>query len=128
MKADLYGILAKVFGNEIKLFTTNCIQVELKNLGIEMRDASYVSQDLEKRKCNHYPPKNAGDCIKGLIGDDNYNRLIVATQHKQLRSDLRRIPAVPLIYLNKSVSILEPPSLATTRKAALVTPNIIFIY
>ena len=51
------------------------------------------------------------------MGDDNLYNYIVATQDKELRSELRQIPGVPLLYINKSVVIFEPPSPATMQKS-----------
>jgi U3 small nucleolar RNA-associated protein 23 len=49
-----------------------------------------------------------------LEGNENKNRYIVATQSAELREALRKVPGVPLIYLNaSSVVILEQPSQAT---------------
>ncbi len=48
-----------------------------------------------------------------MIGVRNKHRYIVATQDRGLRNTLRDIPGVPLVYINRSVMILEPPSRAT---------------
>jgi len=40
-----------------------------------------------------------------------------------LRDYLRRIPGIPLIYINRSVMILEPPSPATTNKVKEIEYN-----
>eukprot|EP00607_Mallomonas_marina_P010073 CAMPEP_0182418306 /NCGR_PEP_ID=MMETSP1167-20130531/2776_1 /TAXON_ID=2988 /ORGANISM="Mallomonas Sp, Strain CCMP3275" /LENGTH=150 /DNA_ID=CAMNT_0024592453 /DNA_START=333 /DNA_END=785 /DNA_ORIENTATION=- len=43
--------------------------------------------------------------------EDSYSRnFFVATQDKEFRQQLRRIPGVPIMYLNKVILILEPPS------------------
>lgn len=46
-------------------------------------------------------------------GDCNAGKYIVATQEVQLRKQLRQIPGVPLIYLNRSVLVFEDISRAT---------------
>ncbi|CAK5264774.1 unnamed protein product [Mycena citricolor] len=49
----------------------------------------------------------------------NKHRYVVATQSQTLRSQLRSIPGVPILHINRSVMILEPPSDATLRSKAL---------
>lgn len=46
-------------------------------------------------------------------GDCNAGKYIVATQEVELRKQLRQIPGVPLIYLNRSVLVFEDISRAT---------------
>ncbi len=40
----------------------------------------------------------------------NGRKFFVATQDTELRSRLRSLPGTPLIYLNKVIMVLEPPS------------------
>lgn len=46
-------------------------------------------------------------------GETNKHRYVVATQSQSLRLSLRDIPAVPIVHVNRSVMVLEPPSDAT---------------
>ena len=48
-----------------------------------------------------------------LTGETNKHRYVIATQSAPLRNKLRGIPAVPVVHMNRSVMILEPPSDAT---------------
>jgi U3 small nucleolar RNA-associated protein 23 len=48
-----------------------------------------------------------------MLGPTNKHRYVIASQSGPLRSMLRTIPAVPIIHINRSVMILEPPSDAT---------------
>lgn len=61
--------------------------------------------------------KSAFDCLLDVIvvNGSNKHRYVVATQKTRLRSRLRKVPAVPLIYMNRSVMILEPMSPATEK-------------
>jgi U3 small nucleolar RNA-associated protein 23 len=63
------------------------------------------------------PFKSAFDCINDIVvvNGANKHRYVVATQKTRLRSRLRRTPAIPLIYINRSVMILEPMSPATEK-------------
>ena len=45
---------------------------------------------------------------------------MLATQSQELRTKLRAIPAVPIVHVNRTVMILEPPSDATLRAKTLV--------
>ena len=56
----------------------------------------------------------------GNTGETNKHRYVLATQSQELRTKLRAIPAVPVVHVNRSVMILEPPSDATLRAKALV--------
>ena len=47
------------------------------------------------------------------LGECNAGKYIVATQEVELRKQLRQIPGVPLIYLNRSVLVFEDISRAT---------------
>jgi U3 small nucleolar RNA-associated protein 23 len=49
---------------------------------------------------------------------DNPHNYCVASQDAELRKELRRVPGVPLIHINRSVVVLEPPSKATKEKIA----------
>ena len=53
-------------------------------------------------------------------GETNKHRYVLATQSTTLRTKLRAIPAVPIVHVNRSVMILEPPSDATLRAKTLV--------
>lgn len=98
--------------------STNCVLVELKKLKDQVHpDAAKVCRELEMRKCNHYPPQAPSDCIKGILGGENKHRYAIATNDKELRQEVAKIPGVPLVYINKSVVILEPPSVATLKRS-----------
>ena len=43
-------------------------------------------------------------------GQTNKHKFVVASQDTDLRRRLRQVPGVPLVYLNRTTLILEPPS------------------
>jgi U3 small nucleolar RNA-associated protein 23 len=49
---------------------------------------------------------------------------VVATQSQPLRAELRRIPAVPIVHINRSVMVLEPPSDATVQAKERVSSRV----
>jgi U3 small nucleolar RNA-associated protein 23 len=93
------------------------------------QEAIVLAKQFERRRCNHLPnkndqetdlangPKSAFDCIANvvIVKGTNKHRYVVATQKSSLRSLFRKIPAIPLIYMNRSVMIMEPMSPVTVR-------------
>lgn len=66
----------------------------------------------------HSGTKTPSACMWTVVAVDktiNKHRYVVASQDYRLRARLRTIPAVPLIYLNRSVMVMEPMSEATTQ-------------
>ena len=61
-------------------------------------------------------------------GDKNKHRYVIATQSQPLRNHLRTIPAVPIIHIEKSVVILEPPSDTTLSIKAEVCLSLLELY
>ena len=101
---------------------------------------------FERRKCNHKEAIPGDDCLASVIGansflfscyrtiphesvlarmncsgDTNKHRYVVSTQSQPLRVKLRSIPGVPILHVNRSVMILEPPSDTTLRAKHLVS-------
>ncbi len=81
---------------------------------------SYViekAKSFERRRCDHRPeeypePLAAVDCISSVVdpkgSKTNKHRYVVATQDLDLRKVMRGIMGVPLVYINRSVMIMEP--------------------
>ncbi|TPX36310.1 hypothetical protein SmJEL517_g01649 [Synchytrium microbalum] len=88
---------------------------ELRELGLF--PALNAARDIELRKCHHTPRMSPCACLTGVVGPENKHRYCVATQDKSLRSRLRNVPGIPLVYFNKGVMILEPASAATDGRA-----------
>lgn len=100
--------------------TTYCVYAELKKLGPDFRPSAAFAKKLEKRRCTHNPAVTAAECIKEIIGSANKNNYCIATQDAELRDAFREIPGIPLIYINKSVLLLEPASIQTMNKVTEV--------
>ncbi|OUM67444.1 hypothetical protein PIROE2DRAFT_40025 [Piromyces sp. E2] len=123
-RLDYKSMLQETVVGKTRIMTTNCVINELRTLGEDFMGAALAAKRLEKRRCTHGGnPVNAADCIKEIIGDTNQFNYCVATQDLNLRDYLRRIPGIPLIYINRSVMILEPPSPATTNKVKEIEYN-----
>jgi len=89
---------------------TQCCIHELYLQGKEQQPAVDLAKTFERRKCNHREAIPGDECLTSIIGTNNKHRYVVATQSHPLRVELRSIPAAPIIHINRSVMVLEPPS------------------
>jgi U3 small nucleolar RNA-associated protein 23 len=97
---------------------TSCAIAELRSKGDDFSGAVIASKRFERRRCKHVEPVSSASCIKEIIDKDNPHNYCIASQDADLRKYLRNVPGVPLIHINRSVVILEPPSKATKSKMA----------
>ncbi|KAJ2918947.1 hypothetical protein MD484_g1374, partial [Candolleomyces efflorescens] len=108
---------------------SNVLQGEVKPKlyleGKPSQAAVDIAKTFERRKCNHREAIPADECLADVIGDSNKHRYVICTQSSTLRTKLRTIPAVPIIHINRSVLVLEPPSDATLRKKALAEQKLL---
>ena len=70
---------------------------------------------MERRRCNHHTldqPMSTRDCFSDIIdpknSQTNKNRYIIASQDEDVRIFCRAIKGVPLIYVKRSVMVMEP--------------------
>lgn len=84
-----------------------------------MWDAIQVAKNFERRRCGHHPddfpePLSTQECLSSVVDPKksglNTHRYVVATQEQDVRRIMRRIKGVPLIYIARSVMIMEPMS------------------
>lgn len=54
------------------------------------------------------------------LGEENKNRYVIATQSLELRKELRKVAGTPIIYIARSVVLLETPSDQTLAKKSAV--------
>jgi U3 small nucleolar RNA-associated protein 23 len=71
------------------------------------------AKTFERRRCNHHEleqPLSEKECIESVVvhNGENKHRYCVATQAPDIRAMFRQVPGVPLIYINRSVMIMEP--------------------
>ena len=110
---------------------TQCCIHELYLKGKEAQSAVDLAKTFERRRCNHREAIPGDECLLSVVGesstslrcsqsetysyvgDSNKHRYVIASQSTPLRQQLRQIAAVPLVHVNRSVMILEPPSNAT---------------
>ncbi|CAN3372334.1 hypothetical protein DIURU_004541 [Diutina rugosa] len=108
----LKGLSSTVQG-EIKPMITQCCMEQLYKTNDEKLIA--LGKKFERRRCNHKPAIDADRCIESVtnIDGENKHRYVVATQSERLRKQLRKIPGVPLIYMNPGVMVMEMISKAS---------------
>lgn len=119
-KMDLVAGLKRTLQGQVKPLITQCSMREL----YETKDQPLIAQakEYERRRCNHRPDEQRREfaqCLKEVLdpkgSHTNKHRYIVATQDADVRAEMRRIPGVPLIYISRSVMILEPMASATEK-------------
>ena len=117
---DLVKGLKRTVQGELKPMITQCCMQKLyesKNSG-----AINLAKLFERRRCNHSPsdPLEPSQCIKSIVDIEGENkfRYVVATQDPDLRKHLRMVPGVPLIYMKRSVMVMEPMSSSSAQYAS----------
>lgn len=90
-------------------------------------EAIELAKSCERRRCGHHPdeypePLSTLECFQSVVdpkgSGENKHRYVVASQSQDLRRLLRGVRGVPLIYIKRSVMILEPMSDESSRLRA----------
>ena len=70
---------------------------------------------MERRRCGHHTldePLSTLECVSSVIDPKkslmNKNRYVVASQDEEVRSYCRKVRGVPLVYVKRSVMVMEP--------------------
>ncbi|WPK25584.1 hypothetical protein PUMCH_002904 [Australozyma saopauloensis] len=118
---DIVKGLNRTIQAECKPMITQCCMQALYLT--ENQEAIDLAKSFERRRCNHNikEPKTPVECVQSIVDVDgeNKHRYIVASQSTKLRRKLRAVPGVPLVFMNRSVMVMEPASDASKRAAAL---------
>lgn len=88
----------------------------LKHVPQPTKDALILTaQSMERRRCNHHvldEPLSTLECYNSVIdpknSHTNKNRYIVASQDDDVRRHCRGIKGVPLVFVKRSVMVMEP--------------------
>ncbi|KAK9452235.1 Fcf1-domain-containing protein [Limtongia smithiae] len=115
-KMNLVKSLESVVQSKIKPMITQCCIKSLYDRGDDAKEAIALAKTFERRRCNHLEnPLSQAECLRNVVNvkGKNRHRYIVATQDQTVRGQFRNIPATPMIYINRSVMIMEPMSRAT---------------
>ncbi|KAJ2902557.1 hypothetical protein MKZ38_000387 [Zalerion maritima] len=116
---ELEPALERTLRGEVKPMITQCSMRHLyarKNEpGIDR--VIEFAKTLERRFCGHHPsdypePLSTLECFSSVVDPknkgENKHRYVVASQEQGVRKYMRHVPGVPLIYVHRSVMIMEP--------------------
>ncbi len=74
-----------------------------------------IARSMERRRCNHHTledPLSTLECLSSVIdpknSKTNKNRYVVASQEDEVRRYCRGVKGVPLVYVKRSVMVMEP--------------------
>ena len=74
-----------------------------------------TAKSMERRRCNHHvldQPLSTLECFNSVIdpknSHTNKNRYVIASQDEDVRRHCRGIKGVPLVYVKRSVMVMEP--------------------
>ncbi|POY71666.1 hypothetical protein BMF94_5361 [Rhodotorula taiwanensis] len=115
-KMDVMARLHDVLQGAVKPMITQCCIQALYDAGEEAKDAVEAAKGFERRKCNHFKARKQDECMLAMAGEQNKNRYVFATQSLPLRESLRAVPGSPIVYIARSVMLLEAPSNQTLAK------------
>lgn len=115
---DAKDVVAKYLGSnakDVKVFTTRCVQEELRNMGPEYKGASMQTKKLHLVGGGPAPGEaTAVASIVDACGAKNEERFVVCTQDDTLKEKLRECAgAVPIVFAHTSGLQMEPPPDAT---------------
>src|SRR5579862_5827982 len=80
------------------------------------------AKTYERRRCNHHTldkPLSTLECLSSVVdpksNSTNKHRYVIASQDGEARAFMRKVAGVPLVYISRSVMIMEPMADATER-------------
>lgn len=127
-KMDIDHILKATLHGNTKLLITQCsmrwLYARKDEPGIRAV-IEFAKERTERRRCGHHPsdypePLDEIECLHSVVDPSkngvNKHRYVCAINDDEVRSSLRNgIQVVPLLYIRRSVLIMEPASSATTK-------------
>ncbi|KAI0391572.1 Fcf1-domain-containing protein [Xylariaceae sp. FL0594] len=126
-KMDIDNILKATLHGSTKLLITQCSMRHLYARNKEPGVAAvieFAKERVERRRCGHHPtdypePLKEAECLHSVVDPGNKgvnkHRYVCAINDNELRSSLRSIQVVPLLYIRRSVLIMEPASSQTVK-------------
>ncbi|KAL8693803.1 MAG: hypothetical protein Q9218_001451 [Villophora microphyllina] len=115
---NLVGGLERALHGKIKPMITQCSIRHLYTLSVPQPEKDpliLLAKNMERRRCNHHDlenPLSTLDCLSDVIdpkkSKTNRHRYVVASQEEEVRRFCRGVRGVPLVYVKRSVMILEP--------------------
>lgn len=81
----------------------------------QKEDLISLAKQMERRRCNHHTlekPLVTLECLVSVIdpkqSSTNKNRYVIASQDEEVRRYCRGVKGVPLVYVKRSVMVMEP--------------------
>lgn len=123
-KMNLPHLLERTLHGKIKPLITQCSIRQLYTSTHEDRaeKSTWIetAKTFERRRCGHHEleePLATGECLLSVVdpkdSGSNKHRYIVACQNPEVRARMRRIAGVPLVYVQRSVMVMEPMAAKT---------------
>lgn len=118
-KMDIVGALERTLNGKVKPMITQCSirhLYTLKDLPQPQKDVLIsIAKNMERRRCGHHTldePLSTLECVSSVIDPKksltNKNRYVVASQDEEVRRFCRDVRGVPLVYVKRSVMVMEP--------------------
>ncbi|KAI1075508.1 Fcf1-domain-containing protein [Whalleya microplaca] len=126
-KMDLVRRLEDTLHGQVKPMITQCSMRHLYGRKSEPGVDAAIEQAksrFERRRCGHHPdeypePLSALECLHSVIDPKtsgvNRHRYVCAVNDDEVRASLRRIAGIPLIFIRRSVMIMEPMATVTAK-------------
>ncbi|KAK4673623.1 hypothetical protein QC763_113490 [Podospora pseudopauciseta] len=125
MKLDLMTLFEKALSTKsLKPMITQCCirAMYARNKEPGVAAAIERAKTFERRRCGHLmdeDPLTERECVMAVVDpkrrNENKFRYVVATQDEMLREKLRAVVPTPLMYVKRSVLILEPMAEASLK-------------
>ncbi|KAJ8964816.1 hypothetical protein NQ314_004623 [Rhamnusium bicolor] len=117
-KINIADNIPRYIQDDVKLLTTQCAIIEMENLGPKLNGALLILKKYAVHKCGHEgKPILGSKCLLSMLGKNNDNHYIIATQDRDLQDRIRDKPGVPLLYLHMKTPVLEKPAEASVKAA-----------
>ena len=122
-KLDLKEHLIKVLDDSVYLTIPSCIVHEMRQLNDKLPGILDFIMKYKIEECNHGQILSPENCIKTYIGNRNHKKYFVATQDSFLRTQLRKIAGVPLLFFGQNMILVDKPSKASIDASEKVINN-----
>jgi len=110
-------------GGEIKPMITQCDMRRLYTATPKNETLINQAKAFKRTLCNHQDldePLSSLECLSQVVDPKgnhmNKRHFIVAANDRTVRAKMRTIPGVPLIYIHKSIVLMEPMASATEQQ------------
>ncbi|KAL2046111.1 hypothetical protein N7G274_001558 [Stereocaulon virgatum] len=105
-KLELLSTMMDCLYAECRPIITNCVMAELEKLGQKYRIALQIARDerWERLKCDH-KGVYADDCLVDRVM--KHKIYIVATNDRDLKRRIRKIPGVPIMSVARGKYVIE---------------------